>query len=131
MSEQINPLLLAAQLDNIRKQIILIQEQIKRIESTKITLNEIKNIKEKKEIIVNIGEGVYLRVNVLGNLDKVIYELGEGIFSEISIDEAINLLSKRQESLKKTLESLLKIEEDLRVKLEEAYKKIQSEQGKK
>ena len=119
---------LVAQLEEIRRQVAILEEKIRLLKTTINTLEEVLSITNQKELILPIGDGVFIRATV-ENPRNVIVDLGENIMAEVSIEKAKEIINQRVEKIKKNLESLLSMEEELKRKIEEIYKNLQK-QGK-
>jgi len=115
-----------AQIEEVRRQILLLQEQIKEIEASKVTLDSLQEVKEAKELILPIGGGMLIKAKV-ESPNKVLFNLSGEIFVEITLEEAKKLLEERKEKLTKALESLLKLESELKAKASEMYKSIKEQ----
>lgn len=72
------------------------------VQETEATIAALKALKEKGEGLMPIGAGVLIPVQVKES--KVLANVGGNTLLEKNIDDAIALLEKRKESVKKALE---------------------------
>ncbi|GEM_PF-2846913 len=111
----------------------VIQNSIKEIESTKETLEGIMDVEPGTELLVPIGSGSYLPVEIK-DTKKILSELGADLVAERPPEEVSKLIDKQKNDLEDSLETIQdKIGElndkigDLRPKAQEMIAKSRSE----
>ncbi|HID09571.1 TPA: prefoldin subunit alpha [Candidatus Micrarchaeota archaeon] len=72
------------------------------LQDTEAAIAALKSLKEKGEGLVPVGAGVFIPVRV--EEDRTLVNVGAGVFLEKNVDDAVSLLEKRKESVKKALE---------------------------
>ena len=73
-----------------------------------VTLEVVKNLPntgKQSKFLTNLGSGVFMSAEIAEN-DKVIIELGSGIFGKEPVDRALEILGKRKQELEKTSSQL-------------------------
>lgn len=108
------------QLATLNSQKSLLEKNIELIKETIENMKEINSIQEGKEILISIGNGVYVR-GELKNNRNVIMEIGNDVMIEKNIPEAIPFLEKKIEDTKDVIE---KIDKQI-VAFENEIKKIE------
>jgi prefoldin alpha subunit len=109
------------------QQIRQFQEQLNAVERATLDmssiyegLDDLKG-KEEQEILAPMGRGIFVKAKLLS--EKLTVEVGEGIFTEKSIDETKSLIEKQQVKMKNTqkdIESELeKINQEITVTMRE------------
>lgn len=122
--------LLKEQTRQLQTQQATITNQLVELENTKISLNESKNSKEGDDILIPFGGGVYTS-GKLGNIKKVLVDVGAGVAVNKTIAETSKYLEKQQNNLK---EAMGKINEELKKIDNESFyinQEIQKELAKK
>ncbi|MHA1303543.1 MAG: prefoldin subunit alpha [Candidatus Heimdallarchaeaceae archaeon] len=98
--EELSKLLYSAQqleqqASQYQKQLEILNGYISDINSAEQVLNEMKNLKQTKKILVPIGAGNFVYASI-EKTSEVISSLGAGVHAEISITEALNNIIKRK-----------------------------------
>jgi len=117
-------MLLDQELRKIEEQYKFIDQNIANIELTKINLDEVKNLKEEKDILASLAEGIFIKAKAEKG-DKVLINVGKGVVLEKSIDEAKQILNAKIDELsmlktilsseaQKLLNEIKSIEEEVR-----------------
>lgn len=102
----------------------VIQNSINEIESTKETLEGIEDVEPGTELLVPIGSGSYLPVEVQ-NPDRILSELGADLVAERPPEEVSKLIDKQKNDLEDSLETTEDKIEELTDKIEELRPKAQ------
>ncbi|GEM_PF-4714270 len=76
----------------------IIEGKIQELISTTDAINEIKNTSIGSEIMANLGSQVFVKSS-LKSTEKVIVELGAGIYASRSIEDAVKILDSRKQEL--------------------------------
>ena len=93
------------QLKTLEFQFSLIQNTINDQNKAKITLEKINGAKNDSELLLPIGGGAFLNAS-LKNSSKVLYDVGDGIVIEKTIEDAIEKLDLRIKELQQTEEKI-------------------------
>ena len=118
---------LKAQMENLQKQMDVLQVSIQEHERAIETLQGYRDI-EKEEVLVPIGAGVFISVQI--SEKKGLISIGNQIFTQLPIDKIIEKLEERkkdmEELLKKLSEDSYKLQQNyaaLSAKVEDDYRK--------
>lgn len=98
--EEINNLLLAAQqleqqATRYNQQIEILNSYYGEIQTSELTLVELKDAEENQQILLPIGAGNFIYTTVK-DAEKVIVTIGAGIHTEKSLDQAIEGVQKKK-----------------------------------
>lgn len=91
--------------ENVRESINTITSLIRDAEATRNELNQLKDQELPAELLIPLGSIAFLRVKV-ENIDKVMVNLGAGIYREVDIDDAISRVEDYIKNLGGELERL-------------------------
>lgn len=122
--------LLKEQTKQLRSQQVNFTNQLAELENTRISLSELKNTKEGNDILIPMGGGVYTS-GKLGNIKKVLVDVGAGVALNKNIAETTKYLEKQQMNL---TEAMKKVDLELKKIDNEAFQinqEIQKELVKK
>jgi len=90
--------------DALQQRISMVNAAITDLSYANMTLDGIEKEKENAEMLVPIGGGSYVKVN-LANTNKVIISMGAGVSVEKTLAEAKVTLKERLDELEKTMNS--------------------------
>ena len=93
------------QLQTLEYQFSLIQTTIADQTRAKITLEKLNGVKDESELLLPIGGGAFINAKIM-NSSKTLYDVGEGIVVEKSIEDAINKIDIRIKELQQTEEKI-------------------------
>ena len=93
------------QLKSLEYQFSLIQTTINDQTKAKITLEKLNGAKNDSELLLPIGGGAFINAS-LKNSSKVLYDVGEGIVIEKTIEDTIKKVDLRIKELQKTEEKI-------------------------
>jgi len=107
--------------EKLQEQVGIINQQIAEFEVLKLSLS---NIGENKEILANLGKGVFVKSEIK---DKELFvNIGQGIIVRKNVDEACKIIDKQISELGELKRNILheveKINSNLQELLEEARK---------
>jgi prefoldin alpha subunit len=74
---------------------------------SKITLEQLEKEENGSNILLPIGGSTYVDANVK-DTNKVLYDIGAGVVTEKSVDDALKKIDERIKDLQKTQEKLMK-----------------------
>ena len=86
------------QLRQIQQQMQSIEVQAQEMDKLSTALEEAKSIKKGQELLVPLGQGIFLRSKA-DNMEHVIVSVGADIILEKSFDEALELVKRQQQEL--------------------------------
>ncbi|MDN5358761.1 MAG: Prefoldin subunit [Candidatus Diapherotrites archaeon] len=89
------------------------------LQETEGAIAALKELKERGEAIVPLGSGVLIPVKLSG--EKILVSVGGNVVVEKGIDDAIAVLEKRRENIKKSLEQT----RQQRMKIVEQIRRVQ------
>ncbi|MDH7517442.1 MAG: prefoldin subunit alpha [Candidatus Thermoplasmatota archaeon] len=112
------------QLNYLDMQYSYIQTAIADCNKAKITLDQMSKIDSNTEILVPIGSGVFVNANIK-NTSKVLFDIGAGLTTEKTSEEAIKKIDSRIESLRKTQEKITTMMQQLQEEATEVSNKAQ------
>jgi prefoldin alpha subunit len=90
--------------ESLQQRINMMNAALTDLKYANMTLDGIKNEKNKAELLVPIGGSSYITVK-LANVDKVIVGMGAGVSIEKTLPEAKTIVSERLGELQKTMNS--------------------------
>jgi len=103
--------LLSKHKETIETQIAILKEVIKQTNISMENINGLKKLANKKEMIIPIGEKVFIKVQLLS--DNVLYNVGKKIFIEKNYEDAEKSLREDVVKLTKTLEEMIKKSDEI------------------
>ena len=112
------------QLSQIETQYSMVQAAINDYNKAKITLEQLKNIEEESEVLLPIGGSTYIDAKAK-QTSKVLFDIGSGIVTEKTCDDAIKKIEKRVESLQQAQEKLNSMAEQIQSDAAEVSNKAQ------
>jgi prefoldin alpha subunit len=116
---------LAQNIESLKQQMQIVEEQIIGIKSTLNTLNDLKTVKEKNEIFLPIGSGCFGKGMLMEN-DRMLVNVGSGIFLEKSIDDAKAFLEERLKEIEKAGKDIEAYAEKIALQMNELAEDIQN-----
>jgi prefoldin alpha subunit len=90
--------------ESLQQRINMMNAALTDLKYANMTLDGIKNEKNKAELLVPIGGSSYITVK-LANVDKVIVGMGAGVSIEKTLPEAKKIVGERLGELQKTMNS--------------------------
>lgn len=108
--------LLNKQQEYIQTQVTILNEIIKQTNISIENINGLKTLKNK-EVIIPIGEGVFVRAKIVSN--NVLYNIGEKIFIEKDYNEVEKALRENVAKFTKALEDINKKGEEIEKMMEQ------------
>ncbi len=109
----------------------MIDLQLQRLVETAVAVRELKNHKPGDEIMVNIGSGIHLYVQLTDN-KRVVTSMGAGFAAERTVDEALTRFAEQQKQLtdlaKRQQEQLRNTQNQLEASQSQLNQLIQSAQ---
>ena len=112
------------QMNSIEMQSQYLQAAIADYNKAKITLEQLSNTDTGTEMLLPIGGSTYIDA-AAKNTSKVLYDIGGGIVTEKTTEDAIKKIDKRAEDLQKTQEKLITTMQQLQTDATEVYVKAQ------
>jgi prefoldin alpha subunit len=113
------------QLKTLEYQFSLIQNTINDQTKAKLTLEKMKGTKNDSELLLPIGGGAFINAS-LKNSSKVLYDVGEGIVIEKTIEDAINKIDIRIKELQDTEEKISTMAQQIQNEATEAQNKAEN-----
>ena len=112
------------QMNSIEMQSQYLQAAIADYNKARLTIEQLSNKDTGTEMLLPIGGSTYIDA-VAKNTSKVLYDIGGGIVTEKTTEDAIKKIDKRIESLQKTQEKLITTMQQLQSETTEVYAKAQ------
>jgi len=112
------------QMNSLEMQSSYLQAAIADYSKAKMTLEQLGNTDKETEILLPIGGSTFIDATTK-NPSKVLFDIGGGIVTEKTSDDAIKKIDKRIEDLQKTQEKLLTMMQDLQNETTEISAKAQ------
>ncbi len=116
----------ANQLEQLERRIELVQNSISEIDLTKTTLEALKNRRSEDEFLSPIGSNSFIKAKFL-DTNKVLMGLGANIVAEVTVDHAIEELSKRKTEFQKLYINLRNQMDQLKVKFNAVKTKLEQQ----
>jgi prefoldin alpha subunit len=112
------------QMNSIEMQSQYLQAAIADYNKARLTLEQLSNTDTGTEMLLPIGGSTYIDA-AAKNTSNVLYDIGGGIVTEKTTQDAIIKIDKRIESLQKTQEKLITTMQQLQSETTEVYAKAQ------
>lgn len=112
------------QMNSIEMQSQYLQAAIADYNKARLTLEQLSNTDTGTEMLLPIGGSTYIDA-AAKNTSKVLYDIGGGIVTEKTTEDAIKKIDKRIESLQKSQEKLITTMQQLQSETTEVYAKAQ------
>ncbi|MEA3430947.1 MAG: prefoldin subunit alpha [Nanoarchaeota archaeon] len=88
------------QMEQVQKQLQLMEKQLVELDLVKKALGDLKNVKEDAEILVPLSSGIFVKAELKDN-KKVTVNVGRGVATEKTIEQAQELISQQADELTK------------------------------
>ena len=120
------------QLNSLELQSQYLQAALADYHKGKITIEQLEKIDDPSEILIPIGGGMFLNGSVI-NSSKVLVDIGAGLITEKTIEDAIKKIDERIKTVQENQEKLLTLAQKLQNEATELSQKTQHlmEQSKK
>lgn len=115
--------LLQASIEEIKKRLQVVLKSLEELEISKRSLQDIRSLK-KTDAMIPIGSGNFVKGRV-NDVEKVMMDIGSGIFVEKSLNQALELTEERIEEVKKVLTNLTAQEQMMQNELAKLQPEIQ------
>jgi len=112
------------QLNAVDMQTQLMQAALTDYYKAKMTIEQLRKSDEKPEILIPLGGGTFIN-GFIKNPQKILVDIGAGLVTEKSIDEAIGKIEKRIKNLQKNHERLITAAQKIQAESTELSKKTQ------
>lgn len=119
----------------LKEQYAVIVTTIQDVKRTLVTLEAIKGSKDGDETLVPLGTGILMPVHI-DKTRKLIVGIGSGVSIESTVEEAIDKLNERLQTLERTqknlevaLEKMASKIEEVGVEIEQMYLESQQKKG--
>ena len=112
------------QLDSIDMQTQYLQAAIADYHKAKITIEQLDKTEDGADILVPAGLGVFINASAK-NTSKVLVDIGAGIITEKTVDNAIKKIDERIETLQENQKKLLSMAQQLQTEGTELSNKTQ------
>jgi len=112
------------QMNTLEMQSQYLQAAIADYNKAKITIEQLSNTDTGTEILLPIGGSTYINA-AAKNTSKLLFDIGGGIVTEKTSDDAIKKIDKRIEGLQKTQEKLIEAMQNLQNEATEVSAKAQ------
>jgi prefoldin alpha subunit len=112
------------QMSSLEMQSQYVQATITDYNKAKMTLEHLSNTDKGTEILLPIGGSTYIDATTK-NTSKVLFDIGGGLVTEKTSEDAIKKIDERVEGLQKTQEKLLSIMQNLQNEATEVSAKAQ------
>ena len=113
------------QLKSLELQFSYLQSAIADQTKAKITLENLSKVKSDADVLFPIGGGAFIDATIK-NPSKVLFEVGDRVVLEKTVDEAADKISKRINDLQQTEEKISSMAQQLQMGATEASDKVES-----
>ena len=113
------------QLKTLEYQFSLIQTTIADQSRAKITLEKLNGIKEDSELLLPIGGGAFINAKIK-NSSKVLYDVGDGVVIEKSIEDTIINVDNRIKELQNTEEKISNMAQQIQNEANNVSNKVEA-----
>ena len=112
------------QLNAIDYQTQFMQAALADYYKAKITIGQLHKADENSEILIPVGGGTFINGSIKG-ASKVLVDIGAGLVTEKTIDDALKKIDERIKNLQEKQEKLLSTAQKLQVESDELSQKTQ------
>ncbi len=112
------------QLSSIDMQAQYLQVAIADFHKAKITVGQLHNAADKSEILIPVGGGTFLN-GILTDRSKVLVDIGAGLVTERTVDDAVKKIEERIKTLRENQEKLISMAQKLENDATELSQKTQ------
>ena len=112
------------QMNSLETQSSYIQAAVADYSKAKMTIEQLSKTGKGDELLLPIGGSTFIKA-AASDSSKVLFDVGAGVVTEKSSDDAITNIDKRIEDLQKTQERLLEIMQNLQNETAEISQKAQ------
>jgi prefoldin alpha subunit len=106
------------QLNSIDMQLQYLQAAIADFYKAKLTVENIKKTPDQSEILIPVGGGAYIN-GLVNQSTKVLVDVGAGIVTEKTVDEAVTKIEERIKTYQENLEKLMSMAQKLQTEATE------------
>jgi len=100
------------QLNSIDMQLQYMQAAIADFYKAKLTVENIKKTTDQSEILIPVGGGTYIN-GIVNNSTKLLVDIGAGIVTEKTVDDAVTKIEERIKTYQENLEKLMNMAQKL------------------
>ncbi|UCD14178.1 MAG: prefoldin subunit alpha [Thermoplasmatales archaeon] len=112
------------QLNAVDMQTQLMQAALADYHKAKITIEQLEKADKNSEILIPIGGGTFINGSIK-DASKILVDIGAGVVTEKTVDDAIKKINERIENLQKNQEKLLSTAQKLQAESVELSQKTQ------
>lgn len=112
------------QLNQLEMQSQYIQATIMDYNKARLTIEQLNKLEKEIEMIYPIGGGTYLN-STTKKQEKILVDIGAGIITEKTYDEAIKKIDEKIQNIEKSLAKLNEMMQNIQKQGEEAAEKAQ------
>ncbi len=112
------------QLNQLEMQSQYIQATIMDYNKARLTIEQLNKLEKEIEMIYPIGGGTYLN-SITKKQEKILVDIGAGIITEKTYDEAIKKIDEKIQNIEKSLAKLSEMMQNIQKQGEEAAEKAQ------
>jgi len=112
------------QLESLENQFSYLQAAISDYTKASITIEKLGETQNDTELLIPIGGGTFSFAKAV-ETNKILTEIGAGIVVEKKPDEAIEILTKRIDELKKSQDNISEVSQKIQMQLQEVSEKAQ------
>ncbi len=112
------------QLNAVDMQAQLLQAALTDYYKAKMTIEQLRKSDEKPEILMPLGGGTFIN-GFVKDSQKILVDIGSGLVTEKSIDDAIEKIEERIKNLQKNQEKLITTAQKLQAESAELSKRTQ------
>jgi len=113
------------QLNQLDMQIQYLQAAMLEYHKAKMTVEQLHNKEQTKDILIPIGGGTYLNGSVT-NSSKVLVNIGAGIVTEKTIDDAINKIDTHIKQVQENQDKILQMAQEIQTEIAQLSEKTQT-----
>lgn len=112
------------QLNSLDMQAQLVQAALAEYHKAKMTVEQLSNADEKSDILIPVGGGTFLNGHI-GDVSKILVDIGAGLVVEKPVDDAIKKIDERIQKLQENQEKLVAMAQQLQNEATEVSQKTQ------
>jgi len=116
--------LLNQRLEEIKQHATIIQQKMVEFETTRMAVEEFKNVNENKDLLIPLGSGFFASGKSVSD-KKILVELGAGIYAKKSLEDASEFIGRKRKEVDDAIQMLQMEANAITAKLGEIVPELQ------
>lgn len=116
--------ILAQNLEALKQQLELVEEQIIEIKTSLVSINDLKEMKDENEILIPLGSGCFGKGKIIEK-NQILVNIGSGVFVFKDLENAKAFLDERLKEIEKAGKEIEREAQKLALHMNELAEEIQ------